>query len=114
MPLNDAARNAMLNNLGGLITHASLHTADPGTTGTSEVAGGTYARQSITWNAAATSNLDNLANPVFNVPAATTVTHVGFWSAVTAGTFYGSATVTSETFVGAGTYTVSDADISVS
>ncbi len=114
MPLNDTARNAMLNQLGGLITFASLHTADPGTTGTSEVSGGTYARQAITWNAAAASNLDNLANPVFPVPAGATVTHVGFWSASTAGTFYGSASVTSETFSGAGTYTLSDADISVS
>lgn len=115
MPLNDNAKNAMLNHLGTLAVFASLHTADPGTTGTSEVSGGSpaYARKAITWNAAATASLDNNANPVFDVPA-TTVAFVGFWSAATAGTFYGSADVTDEVFAAQGTYTLSDADISLS
>lgn len=114
MPLNDAAKNAMLNQLGTLITHASLHTADPGTNGANEVSGGSYARQAITWNAAASASLDNNANPVFPVPAATTVTHIGFWSALTNGTFYGSADITDEVFAGAGTYTATDVDVSLS
>jgi hypothetical protein len=48
---------------------------------------------------------------VFDVPAGTTVTHVGFASAVTAGSFLGSALVTSETFASAGTYSLTDADL---
>ena len=115
MPLNNTARNAMLDHLATLAVFVSLHTADPGTTGTSEVSGGSpaYARKAITWNAAATGNLDNNANAVFDVPASTTITHLGFWSAATAGTFYGSADITDETFAAQGTYTTLDVDISV-
>lgn len=113
MPYTNAAKHAMLDHLATLITHASLHTADPGTTGTNEVSGGSpaYARKSITWNAASAGNLDSSNAPVFDVPASTTVTHVGFWSAVTGGTFYGSADVTDEAFGAQGTYTLTDADL---
>lgn len=115
MPLNDTAKNAMLDHLSTLAVYVSLHTADPGATGLNEVTGGSpaYARKSITWNAAATGNLDSSNQPVLDVPASTTVTHLGFWSAATAGTFYGSSDITDETFAGQGTYTVTDADISL-
>lgn len=115
MPLNNTAKHAMLDHLATLITYASLHTADPGATGTNEVTGGTpaYARKAITWNAASGGNLDNNANPVFDVPAATTITHVGFWGAVTGGTFYGSADITDEAFGAQGTYTLTDADVAI-
>ncbi|HJS83601.1 MAG TPA: hypothetical protein VJ742_12280 [Nitrososphaera sp.] len=116
MPLNNTAKNLMLDELASVAIYASLHTADPGSSGTNEVSGGSpaYARKSITWNAAATGNLDNNANPVFDVPASTTITHVGFWSAATSGTFYGSADITDEVFAAQGTYTLTDADISLS
>ena len=115
MPLTDNAKNAMLNHLAGVAVFASLHTADPGTTGASEVTGGTpaYARKAITWNAAAAGNLDNNANPVFDVPAGTTVSWAGLWSAATAGTFYCSLNLVDETFGGQGTYTLTDADITL-
>lgn len=111
--LTNNAKNAMLDHLAGIAVFASLHTADPGTTGASEVSGGSpaYARKAITWNAAASGSLDNNANPVFDVPAATTVSFVGFWSAASGGTFYGSSDVTDETFAAQGTYTLTDADI---
>lgn len=116
MALTAAATNLMLNELATVAVFASLHTADPGTTGTSEVTGGSpaYARKAITWNAASAGALDNNANPVFDVPASTTVAYAGFWSAATAGTFYGAnALSTSEAFSGQGTYTLSDADLSI-
>lgn len=115
MPLNDNAKNAMLDHLAGLSVYVSLHTADPGATGTSEVTGGSpaYARKSVTWNSAATANIDSSNQPVIDVPASTTVTHLGFWSAVTAGTFYGSGDITDEVFAAQGTYTVTDANISL-
>lgn len=111
MPLNDTSKNLMLNELASAAVYVSLHTGDPGATGLLEVTGGSYARQSITWNAAAAGNLDSSNQPVFNVPASTTVTHVGLWSAITLGTFYGSFDVADETFNNAGTYTLTDADI---
>lgn len=116
MALNDTAKNLMLDALAADAVFASLHTADPGTTGTSEVTGGSpaYARKAITWNAAASGALDNNANPVFDVPAGTTITHVGLWDAVTAGNFLGSMDITDEAFGAQGTYTLSDADITLS
>jgi hypothetical protein len=115
MALNDTAKNLMLDALGAVAVYASLHTDVIGSGSTGEVTGGSpaYARKSITWNAAATSNLDNNANPVFDVPAGTTVRRVGLFSAVTAGTYYGDVEVTDEVFAGQGTYTVTDLDISL-
>lgn len=113
--LNNTSKNLMLDALGAVAVWASLHTADPGTTGTSEVSGGSpaYARKAITWNAASGAGLDNNANPVFDVPAGTTITHFGLWSASSAGTFYGSGDITDEVFGGQGSYTLSDADLTL-
>ncbi|MDP1793196.1 MAG: hypothetical protein Q8K63_03575 [Acidimicrobiales bacterium] len=115
MGLNNNAKNVMLDALAGVAGYMSLHTADPGSTGTSEVAGGSpaYARKAVTWNAAASGNLDNNANPTFDVPAATTITHAGFWSAASGGTFYGGQAITNETFGGQGTYTTTDVDVAL-
>lgn len=73
------AKNSML---GGLtFTAASLHTAFPGTTGTSEVSGGSYARVVPSVGAAAGA-VRTAASMAFSVPA-TTVRWVGFWNAST-------------------------------
>jgi hypothetical protein len=118
MALNDAANNAMLDHLAGLIVYVSLHSADPGATGADEIAGGSpaYARQPVTWNPATASNLDNDTEPVFDVPGGgVTVTHGGLWDSQTAGTFYGGVTLdTPETFAAQGTYTFTDIDVTLS
>jgi hypothetical protein len=74
-----ATKNAMLG--GQTFTDASLHTAFPGSTGTSEVAGGTpaYARKAITVNAASGGIRALNASVAFDVPAST-VRWVGFWN----------------------------------
>lgn len=115
MGLNDTAKNLMLNALAAVAVFASLHDGDPSTNGANEISGGSpaYARKAITWNTAATHNLDNNANPAFDVPASKTVKYVGFWSADTGGTFYGYIDVTDEAFAGQGTYTLTDADIAL-
>jgi hypothetical protein len=57
----------------------SLHTGDPGTTGANEVAGGSYARQTVSYAASSGGSVGNSATVTFaNLPAAT-VTHAGFW-----------------------------------
>ena len=109
MPLITATRNAMLNSL--TITHASLHTGDPGTNGANEVTGGSYARQAVTMAAASNGTRSASNQPVFNVPAATTVAHIGLWNN---STFLGSADPVDETFSNAGTYTVTAITIGVS
>ena len=84
----------------------SLHTADPGATGASEVTGGApaYARVAITWTAGATDGVSTgtLAGP-FNVPAGTTITHVGLWDS--AGNYLDKA-VLQATFSSQGTLTI--------
>lgn len=92
MPLTDAGRNNMLTGgLGNAITHISLHSGDPSTTGANELTGGSpaYARKAVTWNAAASGLRTQNGALVFDVPTGTTVYHVGFWTAITAGTFLG-------------------------
>lgn len=116
MALSDNGKNIMLDALGGVVLYVSLHTADPGTTGASEVTGGSpaYARKSVTWNPAASGNLDSANQPVFDVPASTTITHFGMWSAAVGGTFYGAGALSAaETFAAQGTYTLTDADVTL-
>lgn len=96
-----AAKNTMLDAL--TVTHASLHSADPGATGTNELAGGSpaYARKAVTVNAAASSSRALNATVEFDVPAAATVAYVGWWNS---STFLGSDPVTNESYTGQGIY----------
>jgi len=67
---------------------ASLHSADPGSTGASEISGGSpaYARKALTW-AAGTVDGAVTATATFDVPASTAITHAGIWSTAVAGTY---------------------------
>lgn len=122
MALSDNGRNSAVNGLASSATYISLHTADPGTTGASEVTGGSpaYARKAATWGTAA-SGTRTLSTPVvFDVPAGVTITHFGLWSAATSGNFQGgdplrdaSNNPVSEAFGGQGTYTLSTASLTV-
>ena len=100
-----AAKNTMLDAL--TITHISLHDGAPSTTGENEVSGGSpaYARIAVTINAAAAGSRALNADATFDVPACT-VMHVGYWSALTGGTFHGSDPVTNEIFAAQGEYKV--------
>jgi hypothetical protein len=95
--------------------YVSLHTADPGTTGASEVTGGTYARVAVTWNAASGGSVTNSSALSINLPASTTASYFGVWSASTAGTYYiGGALSPSVTTGGsAGTVTIASGSLSV-
>ena len=100
MAYNSAGLNAAVNGIAGAGTYISFHTADPGATGTSEIS---MTRPSTTWGAA--SNGSRVGSQVSaSIPAGTTVTHWGLWSAATTGTFLGGwALSASETFGSAGT-----------
>lgn len=75
--LLDAVFNAASYTPVGL--YASLHTADPGETGASEVTGGSYARQDVSASFAAPSAGSVTTDAAINFTdmPATTVTHVG-------------------------------------
>lgn len=112
MPYSTAGKNLMLNALRGTggITHVSAHSAAPGDTGASEIAGAT--RQPIAFAAPAGGTMDDTTNgAVIPIPAGQTVTHIGFWSAASAGTYYGFVDVADEPFPNGGNYTVTDADL---
>jgi hypothetical protein len=83
----------------------SLHTADPGNTGASEVTGPAYVRQSYVYSLTGNNPTVAANTAVIQFPTATvdwgTITHFGLWSASTAGTFLGSWPVTTPKPVGA-------------
>jgi hypothetical protein len=101
--------NSCLNGTAPITTTAvyqSVHTATPGTTGASEVSGGTYARQSETWGSPSAGAVANTGAITQNIPASTSVSYVGHWTAATAGTYYiGAALGSSITYTTAGTLT---------
>lgn len=87
MPFTDATLNLVGTYLAGLCTHASLHTANPGTTGTNE---SSAARQAVAFNVDADGDLtltvtENFTGGAANGPC----TYVGLWSASSGGTFRG-------------------------
>ncbi len=109
--LTSTTRNTMLSSVftsggsTGTAKYASLHTADPGTTGTSEASGGGYARQAITWGAPSSGTTSG-GTVTFSV-AAGTYAYIGYWDAVTAGNYVGGyALQASMTFGGAGSLPV--------
>ena len=110
-----AGLNAQVSGLTAVAVYASLHTADPSTGGTSEVTGGSYARESISWGAALAGTAASDAPIVFDVPGSTTITHLGYWSALTGGTFYGSRALdTEQTYATDGTYTIAAGNLTES
>ncbi len=115
--LRNAILNKVLRNTDFTVTAAyvSLHTADPGLTGASEVTGGSYARQLVAFDAAASGATQNTAIEDFtNMPAAT-VTHGGVWDALTSGNFlYGNALAASKTVNSGDTFRFPIADIDAS
>jgi len=100
---NSNGLNAAVNGIAAAGTYISAHTADPSTGGSNEVAGGSYARQQTTW-ASASSGSRAGSQVSIPIPASTSVTHWGIWSAASAGTFLGGfALGATETFGAAGT-----------
>ncbi len=77
----DTALNVMLDALSAILDQVSLHTAFS-TSGANEVTGGSYARQAITWNAAASGALDSSNAPSFSVPGTNTIRFIGFYDTV--------------------------------
>lgn len=94
MPFSTTALNQSLNAVTGgtfssLAAYASLHSSYSGT-GAAELAGGSYAREAITWNNAAsgTKTTASIAG-TYSIYAGGTVAFVGLWSASSGGSFGG-------------------------
>lgn len=98
MAFTNATKEAAALAVTGLGAYISLHTADPGTTGASEVTGGSpaYARKLTTWTGGSSDGSVSGSAVVFDVPAGT-YTHIGVWTASTSGTFVGGFALASST-----------------
>lgn len=84
--ITDTRANAMLDAEFSTGDRLSLHTAYS-TTGANEVVGGTYARQTVTWAAAASrQKSSSAAVDLTGLPAAVTVAWIGVWNS--AGTVF--------------------------
>jgi hypothetical protein len=110
MPLNDALLNIGVTAMQGAALYIQIHTALPNTSGSNEA---TSARILCSWPAAANGDFGTLSNKAFTGGAASgPATYVGFWSALTVGTFYGYLPLTGDqTFNAAGAYTVTSLSI---
>ena len=85
--------------------YISLHSADPGDTGASEISGGSYARaatDSTFWTLAAGKLVDLDTAIEFSDMPGDTVTHIGLWDAATGGNFLWGGTLTESKTVPAG------------
>jgi hypothetical protein len=94
----DNAKNGMLGQLRGRITHLSIHTASPGSNGANEVAGGdpAYARAAVTtsdFTAASGGAFSLDEDQPFAGPAAADATHFGTWDD---STFLGGGAITGD------------------
>lgn len=105
MSFTNAALNAGTNGISAAFPWVSLHTADPGTTGTSE---STAARKNPTWPAASGTGDSTVTALNFTGGTANgACTYVGFWSASTGGTFGGGFALSgNQTFDASGNYTI--------
>lgn len=105
MALNDTILNIGNAAAQTAMTHLAIHTAQPDATGSNQSAA---ARQAITWVTAANGDMVATVDLNFTGGASSgAATHVGFWSALTTGTFYGWLPLTGDqTFNAAGEYTV--------
>ncbi|WP_216912803.1 hypothetical protein OG225_07355 [Nocardia sp. NBC_01377] len=103
-----ATKNALCTAYANIATtvYVSVHTADPGTTGTNEASGGSpaYARIATTWSAPASGQITG-SQVTINLPAGT-YTHAGLWSAATGGTFIDKVAIASTTLGAQGTLLV--------
>lgn len=88
--------------------YISLHTADPGTDGTSEATGGSpaYARKQTTWTGGASDGSVVGTEVAFDVPAGT-FTHIACWTAASGGTFLWAQSIAGITFPGQGILKIS-------
>ena len=76
--------------------YLSLHSATPGQNGASEITGGFYARQALTFGAASGGSESSTNSQTFtNLPVeASGIPYFGIWSAASGGTYIGGGTTT--------------------
>lgn len=99
----NATKEALATAYTGIGAYISLHTSDPGTTGTGEATGGSpaYARKLTTWTAGGSDGVSTGSQVTFDAPAGT-YTYVGIWTASSGGTFVDKCAIASTVLSGQG------------
>lgn len=94
--------------------YVQLHTADPGTAGTTAVAGNNV-RKAVTFAAAASGSKASNADVTWtNVSTSETYAYVSLWDASTAGNFLWAGALTASKAVNAGdTFTLTSGQVTV-
>lgn len=114
MALTNALFNTGLDAMAGDIDSVSLHESNPDPDGSNEVSGGSYARQTPTWDAASGGTVSIGSSLSFDVPGGSTVAYVGLWDS-TGPDWKGSIQLdSSESFSGDGTFSVTSLAITLS
>ena len=86
MAFTTVSKDTAVDALTDLGNYISLHTGDPGTVGSNEVSGGSYARQATTWGASSSGTAAGSQVTFSSVPSGS-YTHYGVFTAQTGGTF---------------------------
>lgn len=91
------------------VTHLSLHSADPSTTGANETSDSRITIAESNWSGPAGGFVELLSDWTFAGPASGNVTHFGIWNATdpaaSGGTFLGGGAITGDaTFNSGGEY----------
>lgn len=96
--------------------YCALYTAAPSDSGGgTQVTGGSYARQAVTFSTASSGESHNTADVVFTLMPAATVTHFGIFDASTAGNLlYWGAFAASKTTTSGDTLTIPASGLSIS
>jgi hypothetical protein len=100
MAFTNATKEAAALAVTALGSYVSLHTADPSTTGASETTGGGYVRKQTTWTGGASDGSVPGSQVAFDA-AAGTYTHIGIWSAASAGTYVAGFALSAPVTLGA-------------
>jgi len=87
---------------GNAAKYAAAHSADPGTTGTGEIAG---TRKALTWTPGSVDGVIT-ATVTLDIPSGATVAGIGLFDAATSGNYLDGGAVTSQAYSAAGTYTI--------
>lgn len=108
------AGNAALTTLTTTYPWLKLHTAAPGSAGTTAAATETTRKQ-VTWGTASAGAIESATTALTwtNVAGSEDYTHCTFWTASTAGTFGFSGTVTANPVTAGDTFTIAIGDVDV-
>lgn len=101
MPMSSSYLDLIADAGAAAITHIGL-VDDLGT----ELTGGTYARQAVSWTSSGDGTSQLAEDETFDVPPGATVAGWRGFSAGSGGTDYGGADLDPEVFTNAGTYTL--------